>query len=97
MARGAAAAGLQEAFLMDSGFSTSIVFNGKILATGHSSESLPSREVPHALVIKGELGQPIDVESKKAFDDAKSSTEIASETRGEEVVKTKKRRRSRRR
>ena len=97
MARGAAAAGLQEAFLMDSGFSTSIVFNGKILATGHSSESLPSREVPLALVIKGELGQPIDVESKKAFDDAKSSTEISSDTNGEEVVKTKKRRRSRRR
>jgi peptidoglycan/xylan/chitin deacetylase (PgdA/CDA1 family) len=97
MARGAAAAGLQEAFLMDSGFSTSIVFNGKILATGHSSESLPSREVPHALVIKGELGQPIDVESKKAFDEAKSSTEVASDTSGEEVVKTKKRRRSRRR
>ena len=97
MARGAAAAGLQEAFLMDSGFSTSIVFNGKILATGHSSESLPSREVPHALVIKGELGQPIDVESKKVFDEAKSSTEIASDTSGEEVVKTKKRRRSRRR
>ena len=96
MARGAAASGLQEAFLMDSGFSTSIVFNGKIMATGHSSESLPSREVPHALVIKGELGQPIDLESQKAFDDAKRSTEQVSDTRNE-VVKTKKRRRSRRR
>ena len=97
MARGAAAAGLQEAFLMDSGFSTSIVFNGKIMATGHSSESLPSREVPHALVIKGELGQPVNAASQKAFDEAKSSTELTSDTIGEEVVKTKKRRRSRRR
>jgi hypothetical protein len=94
MARGAAAAGLQEAFLMDSGFSTSIVFNGKIMATGHSSESLASREVPHALVIKGELGQPVNVESQNAFDEAKSSTELSSDTKVEEVVKTKKRRRS---
>jgi hypothetical protein len=67
------------------------------MATGHSSESLPSREVPHALVIKGDLGQPINAESQKAFDEAKSSTEITSDTTGEEVVKTKKRRRSRRR
>jgi peptidoglycan/xylan/chitin deacetylase (PgdA/CDA1 family) len=95
MARGAAAAGLQEAFLMDSGFSTSIVFNGKIMATGHSSESLPSREVPHALVIKGELGQPIDVLSQKAFDDALASVEVNKEANSDTVMKTKKRRRSR--
>ena len=97
MARGAAAAGLQEAFLMDSGFSTSIVYNGKIMATGHSSESLPSREVPHALVIKGELGLAMDAETQKAFDEAKSSTEVhATEDSGNQP-KTKKRRRSRRR
>lgn len=97
MARGAAAAGLQEAFLMDSGFSTSIVYNGKIMATGHSSESLPSREVPHALVVRGELNQAMDESTKKAFDNAKSSTQVESATESESRPKTKKRRRSRRR
>lgn len=97
MARGAAAAGLQEAFLMDSGFSTSIVYNGKIMATGHSSESLPSREVPHALVIKGELSSVLDAETQKAFDEAKSSTAVAESSDDDRPTKTKKRRRSRRR
>jgi peptidoglycan/xylan/chitin deacetylase (PgdA/CDA1 family) len=97
MARGAAAAGLQEAFLMDSGFSTSVVYNGKIMATGHSSESLPSREVPHALVIQGELGPSLDTDTQKAFDEAKSSTEVQKEREEESSTKTKKRRRSRRR
>jgi peptidoglycan/xylan/chitin deacetylase (PgdA/CDA1 family) len=97
MARGAAAAGLQEAFLMDSGFSTSVVFNGKIMATGHSSESLPSREVPHALVIQGELGASLDADTQKAFDEAKSSTEVMGNREEDASTKTKKRRRSRRR
>lgn len=97
MARGAAAAGLQEAFLMDSGFSTSIVYNGKIMATGHSSESLPSREVPHALVVKGELGLAMDATTENAFDDAKSSTEVLPQADNESRPKTKKRRQSRRR
>jgi len=97
MARGAAAAGLQEAFLMDSGFSTSVVYNGKIMATGHSSESLPSREVPHALVIQGELGPSLDTDTQKAFDEAKSSTEVQKDREEESSTKTKKRRRSRRR
>lgn len=97
MARGAAAAGLQEAFLMDSGFSTSVVYNGKIMATGHSSESLPSREVPHALVIQGNLGTSMDAETQKAFDEAKSSTVAIQEANEEPAPKKKKRRRSRRR
>ncbi|MFM2222076.1 MAG: hypothetical protein RLZZ78_333 [Armatimonadota bacterium] len=97
MARGAAAAGLQEAFLMDSGFSTSVVYNGKIMATGHSSESLPSREVPHALVIQGELGLALDADTQKAFDEAKSSTAVQQDSEVEPATKTKKRRRNRRR
>jgi exopolysaccharide biosynthesis protein len=97
MARGAAAAGLQEAFLMDSGFSTSVVYNGKIMATGHSSESLPSREVPHALVIQGELGMTLDTDTQKAFDEAKSSTAVQQDRDVEPSTKTKKRRRNRRR
>ena len=97
MARGAAAAGLQEAFLMDSGFSTSVVYNGKIMATGHSSESLPSREVPHALVVQGELGPALDADTQKVFDEAKSSTAVQQASEEEPSRNTKKRRRSRRR
>jgi len=67
------------------------------MATGHSSESLPSREVPHALVVRGELNQAMDDATKKAFDDAKSSTQVESATESESRPKTKKRRRSRRR
>ncbi len=82
---------------MDSGFSTSVVFNGKIMATGHSSESLPSREVPHALVIQGELEASLDADTQKAFDEAKSSTEVMGNREEDASTKTKKRRRSRRR
>ena len=46
-------AGVREAVLLDSGFSTSLVWNGKILVTGHTSPGLPSRPVPHALVLFG--------------------------------------------
>jgi hypothetical protein len=42
---------LQEAVLLDSGFSTSLVWKDKILVSGHSRKSMPSRPVPHALVI----------------------------------------------
>ena len=51
----AAAAGVREAVLLDSGFSTSLVYNNKILASGHSTPTMPSRPVPHAILIKGEL------------------------------------------
>lgn len=46
-------AGVREAVLLDSGFSTSLVWKGKILVTGHTSPGLPSRPVPHALVLFG--------------------------------------------
>lgn len=55
LAQAAAAAGVEEAVLLDSGFSTSLVYNGRIVVTGHTSASLPSRPVPHAIVIKGSL------------------------------------------
>jgi hypothetical protein len=42
---------LREAVLLDSGFSTSLVWKDKILVSGHSRKSMPSRPVPHALVI----------------------------------------------
>lgn len=49
-----AAAGVAEAVLLDSGFSTSLVFDGKIKVSGHSSPDQPSRPVPHAIVVLGE-------------------------------------------
>jgi biofilm PGA synthesis lipoprotein PgaB len=47
--------GAKEAVLLDSGFSTSLVYDGKILASGHSSPTSPSRPVPHAILFKGTL------------------------------------------
>ena len=47
------AIGVQEAVLLDSGFSTSLVYGKKILVTGHTSPGIPSRPVPHALVLFG--------------------------------------------
>ena len=44
-------AGLREAVLLDSGFSTSLVVKNKVLVTGHTLPGLPSRPVPHALVL----------------------------------------------
>lgn len=45
--------GVREAVLLDSGFSTSLVYGKEILVTGHTSPGLPSRPVPHALVLFG--------------------------------------------
>ena len=53
-------AGVEEAVLIDSGFSTSLVFNNKIKATGHSNKQHPSRPVPHAIVIRGKLDETTD-------------------------------------
>ena len=46
-------AGVQEAVLLDSGFSTSLVFQDKILVTGHTAPGIPSRPVPQAIVLYG--------------------------------------------
>jgi len=53
LARALSAEGIQEAVLLDSGFSTSLVYGRKILVTGHTSPGIPSRPVPHALVLFG--------------------------------------------
>lgn len=42
---------VQEAILLDSGFSSSLVFGEEILATGHATAEQPSRPVPHAIMI----------------------------------------------
>lgn len=51
LARALAGAGIQEAVLLDSGFSTSLVAGDKVLVTGHTLPGIPSRPVPHAIVL----------------------------------------------
>jgi poly-beta-1,6-N-acetyl-D-glucosamine N-deacetylase len=58
LARALADSGVREAVLLDSGFSTSLVANGKILVTGHTLPGLPSRPVPHAIVLFDPKLQP---------------------------------------
>ncbi|MEN9213162.1 MAG: phosphodiester glycosidase family protein, partial [Thermostichus sp. DG02_4_bins_136] len=43
--------GIREAVLLDSGFSTSLLYEGEILATGHAGPNQPSRPVPHAILL----------------------------------------------
>lgn len=51
LARAALAAGVREAVLLDSGYSTSLVFQDKIIAVGRHNATVPSRPVPHAIVV----------------------------------------------
>ena len=67
LAKAVAAAGVQEAFLLDSGFSTSIVFDNKIIVTGHTAKHLPSRPVPHSIVLSGTLAPPTDPDTQAAL------------------------------
>lgn len=78
MARGAAAAGVHEAVLMDSGFSTSVVFDGKIIATGHTAKDLPSRPVPHAILVTGQIQPPTDPDTLAVFDKAAAAVGLIS-------------------
>ena len=66
LARALAAAKVQEAVLLDSGFSTSLVYGKKILVTGHTSPGIPSRPVPHALVLFGKPAAPGPAQMAKA-------------------------------
>ena len=50
LARIAEQVGAQEAVLMDSGYSTSLIYGSQVLAVGHASRKVPSRPVPHAIV-----------------------------------------------
>lgn len=54
----AASAGVEEAVLLDSGYSTSLVYGKRLIAVGKAWEKVPSRPVPHAIVL---LGQPEQV------------------------------------
>jgi hypothetical protein len=78
LAKAAAAAGVKEAVLMDSGFSTSIVYDNKIIVTGHTAKNLPSRTVPHAVLVSGTLEQPTAPETMKALKEAKAAVGAVS-------------------
>jgi poly-beta-1,6-N-acetyl-D-glucosamine N-deacetylase len=45
---------LEEAWLMDSGFSTSLIWQNHVLVSGHFHKDRPSRPVPHALLLFGD-------------------------------------------
>lgn len=51
LARSLTKLNIVEAVLLDSGFSTSLVWKDRILVSGHSRKNMPSRPVPHALVV----------------------------------------------
>ena len=72
LAQAAAAAGAKEAVLLDSGFSTSLCYNGKVIVSGHTSSGLVSRAVPHAIVVTGTVEPPTDAEVLAAFTQADS-------------------------
>jgi biofilm PGA synthesis lipoprotein PgaB len=72
LAAAAAAAGAKEAVLLDSGFSTSLCYDGKVVVSGHTSSGLVSRAVPHAIVLTGTLEPPTDPEVQAAFNQADS-------------------------
>jgi hypothetical protein len=83
LAQAAAAAGAAEAVLLDSGFSTSIVFDGKIIVTGHTARNLPSRPVPHAIVLSGTPAPLLDPEVAKVFEKADPAVGAISAARAQ--------------
>lgn len=85
-----AQAGLKEAVLLDSGFSTSLVLGDNVLASGHSTASTPSRPVPHAIMLRGEV-DPTSVTAA-----GKASLASASALPTEEPAPRKRKRRRRR-
>ncbi|RYG26575.1 hypothetical protein EON82_02695, partial [bacterium] len=85
-----AQAGLKEAVLLDSGFSTSLVLGDNVLASGHSTASTPSRPVPHAIMLKG------DVDALSVTAAAKASLASATAVATEEPAPRKRKKRRRR-
>lgn len=58
-------AGAQEAVLMDSGYSTSLIYGERVLAVGHKTRTVPSRPVPHAIVFMNPVPLLVDVTQVK--------------------------------
>lgn len=97
LAQAAAAAGVQEAVLLDSGFSTSIVYDNKIIVTGHTATNLPSRPVPHALVVSGTLVPPADEPTRRALERADPAVGEISAAEAQAAAPRPSERRARRR
>ncbi len=75
-----AGAGVKEAVLLDSGFSTSLVLGDSVLASGHSTADTPSRPVPHGIMLMGTV-DPASLEAatkaRIASTDAQTNTETS--------------------
>jgi peptidoglycan/xylan/chitin deacetylase (PgdA/CDA1 family) len=80
LAQAAVAAGVKEAVLLDSGFSTSLIYGDQIIVTGHTAPHLPSRPVPHAIVLMGTLSgpPPVELASKVAPSSGKRRSRLRS-------------------
>lgn len=93
MAEAAAEAGVREAVLLDSGFSTSLVYADKVIVTGHTAPHIPSRPVPHALIVFGELDPVADPELQAFLDRAGSALIPVSATDADRPRRRRRRRR----
>jgi biofilm PGA synthesis lipoprotein PgaB len=89
------AAGVQEAVLLDSGFSTSLVYGEKVMASGHSTTTTPSRPVPHAIVFKGDLDPASQAAAASAVP-ATDSVVVASQLHYRRGLRPRRRHRRRR-
>ncbi len=72
--------GVQEAWLMDSGFSTSLIWQNHVLVSGHFNKDVPSRPVPHALFLLGQCAPdapPPPADSRVAAGPGAATTEQA--------------------
>jgi poly-beta-1,6-N-acetyl-D-glucosamine N-deacetylase len=56
--------GLKEAVLLDSGYSTSLIYGRRVLAVGHRTKAVASRPVPHAIVLFNPKSQMVQASSK---------------------------------
>lgn len=52
LSRMAAAAGIEEAVLLDSGYSSSLIYKKSRIVVGRKWDGVPSRPVPHAIVLR---------------------------------------------
>lgn len=70
LAKAAQDTGIKEAVLLDSGFSTSIVYLNRVVVTGHTDLDIPSRPVPSSIVLHGGLAPINDLKLVELLDKA---------------------------
>ncbi len=63
--------GLKEAVLLDSGYSTSLIYGNQVLAVGHKTRAVQSRPVPHAIVLFNPSPKMVQASSKSSFKSSK--------------------------